>query len=494
MPAPSRSYTLSLTRERARREAARVRVCARARRHLALLLCTIVVSAFAGVASIDLAQAGGAPAVLSGSAAFGDWSADAPGVRRKITVADLPPPYVTQSSDNGPKIVARPAGAMLKVPPGFVVEEFASGLNVPRLVRVAPNGDIFIAESQAGRLRVLRAADGAGKPDRIEIYASDLNKPFGIAFWPPGPDPQYLYVGNTNSVVRFPYHNGDLQARGPAQMIVSNIPGGGLLRGGGHWTRDVAFSRDGSKMFVSVGSFSNDGNDFVGIPLSNAARWIARQALGAAWGSEEHRANVLEANPDGTGLRVFAAGMRNCVGMAVNPASGELWCSTNERDRLGDNLPPDYITSVREGGFYGWPWYYIGDHEDPHHKGERPDLKGKAIVPDVLLQAHSASLEMTFYDGRQFPQEYRGDAFAAEHGSWNRSRRTGYKVIRVIMRDGKATGEYEDFMTGFVASDAEVWGRPVGVAVAHDGSLIVTEDANGTVWRISYRGKTSPQQ
>ena len=257
--------------------------------------------------------------------------------------------------------------------------------------------------------------------------------------------------------MRFPYQNGDLHARGPAETVVPSIPAGGRLTGGGHWTRDVVFSPDGSKMFVSVGSHSNDADGLSRLPDS----------------SEEHRADVLEFNPDGSGFRIFASGLRNCVGMAINPTTGDLWCSTNERDGLGDNLPPDYITHVQDGGFYGWPWYYLGDHEDPRHKGERPDLAGKVIVPDVLLQAHSASLEMTFYDGKQFPAEYRGDAFAAEHGSWNRARRTGYKVIRVIMRDGKATGEYEDFMTGFVTEDGDVWGRPVGIAVAHDGSLLV---------------------
>jgi glucose/arabinose dehydrogenase len=410
-------------------------------------------------------------AVRTGTAAFGDWTTDAPGVRRKITVADLPPPFATESAGNRPRVVAPPAGARLKVPPGFKVEQFASGLDAPRLLRVAPNGDIFIAESHANRIRVVRAADGASKPERLEVFASGLDQPFGIAFWPPGPNPKYVYVGNTGSVVRFPYQVGDLHARGPAEVMVPNIPAGGRLTGGGHWTRDVVFSRDGSKMFVSVGSHSND------------AEHLAR-----LFESEERRADVLEFNPDGTGFRIYAAGLRNCVGMAINPTSGDLWCSTNERDGLGDNLPPDYITHVQDGGFYGWPWYYIGNHEDPHHKGERPDLAGKVIVPDVLLQAHSASLEMTFYDGHQFPEDYRGDAFAAEHGSWNRARRTGYKVIRVIMRDGKPTGEYEDFMTGFVTEDGDVWGRPVGVAVAHDGSLLVTEDANGTVWRISYAG------
>jgi len=409
--------------------------------------------------------------VRTGPSAFGDWTTDAPGVRRKITVADLPPPFATNSAGNGPRIVAPPEDAMPRVPAGFKVELFASGLEHPRLLRAAPNGDIFVAESSANRIRVIRAPDGASKPERSEIFASGLDLPFGIAFWPPGPNPTFVYVGNTGSVVRFPYQAGDLRARSPAEIVVPNIPSGGHLTGGGHWTRDVVFSRDGSKMFVSVGSSSNDAEH-----LTRLLR------------SEERRADVLEFDPDGGGFRIFATGLRNCVGMAINPATGDLWCSTNERDGMGDDLPPDYITHVRDGGFYGWPWFYIGNHEDPHHKGQRPDLAGKVIVPDVLVQAHSASLEMTFYDGHQFPEDYRGDGFAAEHGSWNRARRTGYKVIRVIMRGGKPTGEYEDFMTGFVTADGDVWGRPVGVAVAHDGALLVTEDGNGTIWRISYVG------
>jgi len=427
-------------------------------------------------------------AVRTGKAAFGDWTTDAPGVRRKITPADLPPPFATGSAGNPPEVVAPPAAAMPKVPPGFKVERFATGLHNPRLLRVAPNGDIFIAESYANQIRVMRAADGAHVPERAEVFATDLKQPFGIAFWPPGPNPKFLYVGNTNSIVRFPYQVGDLQARGPAETIVPVIPSGGHLTGGGHWTRDVAFSPDGSKMFVSVGSLSNDAENFRRLPLPESIQYAKLHGLGSLLGTEEHRANVLQFNADGTGMRIFATGIRNCVGMAINPTSGDLWCSTNERDGLGDDLPPDYITHVQDNGFYGWPWYYIGNHEDPRHKGERPDLAGKVITPDVLLQAHSASLEMTFYDGQQFPREYRGDAFAAEHGSWNRAHRTGYKVIRVIMRDGKATGEYEDFMTGFVTSDGNAWGRPVGVAVAHDGSLLVTDDASGTLWRISYVG------
>ncbi len=439
-------------------------------------------------------RAGGQPAVQIGASASGDWRTDSPGVRRKITVADLPPPYASASVYNGPHIIARPAGATLQVPPGFVVQLFADGLDRPRLVRTAPNGDLFISEGWAGRIRVLRAADGAAKPDHNEIFADHLSMPFGMAFWPPGPAPQFVYIGNTDSVVRFPYRNGDLKARGPAETVIAKIPGGGLLRGGGHWTRNVVFSSDGAKMFVSVGSLSNDAEGSSLKSLGQIPEYAMLKVLGALGGSEEMRADVLQANADASGLHIFASGLRNCVGMAINPANGELWCSTNERDGLGDDLPPDYITSVRAAGFYGWPWYYLGDHEDPRHKGERPDLKGKVIVPDVLLQAHSASLEMTFYQGQQFPPEYRGDAFAAEHGSWNRSRRTGSKIIRVIFRDGKPTGEYEDFLTGFVLPNADVWGRPVGVTVAHDGSLIVTEDANGTVWRISYQGKTSPQQ
>ena len=208
--------------------------------------------------------------------------------------------------------------------------------------------------------------------------------------------------------------------------------------------------------------------------------------LGAIWGYETDRADVLVFDPEGKNKGIFATGIRNCVGLAVQPVNGELWCSTNERDGLGDDLVPDYVTRVREGQFFGWPWYYIGDNEEPRLRGERPDLKGKITVPDVLIQSHSASLGMTFYDGKQFPPEYQGDAFAAEHGSWNRSKRTGYKIIRVIMRNGRPTGEYDDFLTGFVTADGDVWGRPVGLAMMRDGSLIMTDDAHSAAWKISF--------
>jgi glucose/arabinose dehydrogenase len=428
------------------------------------------------------AIAADAPQTLTGAAAYGDWRADAPGVRRKITAADLPPPFATGSVREGARIVAQPGGAQLSVPPGFSVSLFADHLQAPREIRVAPNGDIFVAESRAGQIRVLRPAEGGAKPEQDEIFASGLEEPFGIAFYPPGPDPKFVYVANTGSVVRFAYKNGDLKASGPAETIVANL----VASGGGHWTRDLVFSPDGKRMFVSVGSGSNDAE---GMSAAAPADWEATHPLGAAWGNESGRADLLAFDPDGQGERIFSTGLRNCVTMAIAPQSGDLWCSTNERDGLGDNLPPDYLTRVREGAFYGWPWYYIGDHEDPRHKGERPDLAGKATVPDVLLQPHSAPLGMAFYDGAMFPAEYRGTAFAALHGSWNRHLRTGYKIVRAILKDGVPTGEYEDFATGFVTEDGNVWGRPVGVAVARDGALLFSEDANGTIWRVSFSGQ-----
>ena len=440
-----------------------------------------VLACLAGIACA--AGTSRAAEVRTGKAAFGDWHEDAPGMRRKITVQDLPAPYATRSSSNSPSFADRRAGAMPQVPEGFAVEQIARGLEDARLLRTAPNGDVFVAESSAGRIMVLRPTGAAGQPVRIETFASDLNAPFGIAFYPPGPDPQWVYVGNTDAVVRFPYRNGDTRAREPARTVVPDISDGS-----GHSTRDVAFSKDGQRMFVSVGSQSNVAQSMATKSPAELRQWKASHALGAAWGGETGRANVLVFDLDGSHGRVFAAGIRNCVGMAVQPASGNLWCAVNERDSLGDNLVPDYVTRVQGGAFYGWPWYYLGDHQDPRHAGERPDLAGKATVPDVLLQPHSAPLQMTFYDGTAFPPDYRGQAFVALHGSWNRSRRTGYKVVRVIIKDGKPTGAYEDFMTGLVANADAVWARPVGVTTAKDGSLWVSEDAGGTVWRVSWKG------
>jgi glucose/arabinose dehydrogenase len=395
---------------------------------------------------------------------FTDFRYEKPGRIRKITLKDLPVPFATPSAPNGPKVAARPEGAWPQVPAGFKVEEFVTGLEGPRIIRTAPNGDFFVAETKAGNVKVFRGISSGGKPQQMAMFGSGLNEPFGINFYPPGPNPQWVYVGNTDSVVRYPYQNGDLQARGPAQHI-ANLPAGG-----GHSTRDIQFSLDGKKMFVSVGSASN-----VDDPDTTPA--------------EKNRADVLEFNPDGSGMRVFAYGIRNCVGLAMNSNTGELWCSVNERDGLGDNLVPDYITHVQDGGYYGWPWWYMGSHQDPRHAGKHPELKDKVITPDVILHPHNASLGLTFYDGKQFPTEYQGDIFAAEHGSWNRSVRVGYELIRIpLHQTGHASGEYEDFMTGFVIDNDRVWGRPVSVTVAPDGSLLVTDDVYNAIWRITYKG------
>ncbi|HSB75498.1 MAG TPA: PQQ-dependent sugar dehydrogenase [Terriglobales bacterium] len=397
---------------------------------------------------------------------FTDFRYEQPGKVRKITVKDLPAPYATPSADNGPDVVARPANAWPQAPAGFKVELYATGLDGPRLLRSAPNGDIFVAESEAGDIRVFRGVTKNGKPEEIAVFASGLKRPYGINFYPPGPNPQWIYVGNTDEVVRFPYHNGDMKASGKAQHIAS-LPGGG-----GHWTRDVQFSLDGKKMFVGVGSRSN-----VDDPDTHPG--------------EKHRANILVFNPDGSGMRVYASGIRNPGGgLAVNPKTGELWCSVNERDALGNNLVPDYVTHVQEGGFYGWPWWYLGGNQDPRLKGKHPELREKAIVPDVLIQAHSASLQPVFYTGKQFPAQYQGDIFVAEHGSWNRAPRAGYEIIRIpLHQSGHASGEYEDFITGFVLPNGDAWGRPVGVTVAGDGSLLFSDDGSNSIWRVSYQKK-----
>jgi glucose/arabinose dehydrogenase len=396
---------------------------------------------------------------------FTDFRYEKPGTIRKITVQDLPEPFATKSAGNDPTIVPRPDDVWPLAPKGFKVGLYTTGLDNPRLIRTAPNGDFFVAETEKGNVMIFRGITADGKPNTTSIFASGLNEPFGIAFYPPGPHPNWLYIGNTNEVVRFPYKNGDLTASGPAQQI-ANLPANGR----GHTTRDIRFSPDGNTMFVSVGSGSN-----VNDPDTHP--------------EEKDRANILAFDPDGSHMRIYAYGIRNPVGLAINPKTGELWCSVNERDALGDNLVPDYITHVQKGGYYGWPWWYIGGHQDPRLKGKHPELKDKAIVPDVLLQPHNASLEMTFYGGKQFPTQYDGDIFAAEHGSWNRATRAGYEVIRVpLHQTGRATGEYEDFLTGFVLPDGHAWGRPVGVAVAHDGSLLVTDDGSNSIWRVTYTG------
>ena len=474
-----------------------------------------LVSIFALAAALPaFAQSG---QVVTGSAAFADWNQQQPGVRRKITVADLPAPAPSEAVNNGPHLVAKPDNAWPIAPPGFKVTLYAGGdfkptaasssinnqapsvpaapseFREPRLLRTAPNGDIFMSDSHGDKIFVMRGVGPDGKAQTISTFASGLNLPFGINFYPAGPNPRWVYVGNTDSVVRFPYKSGDLAATGGPEKIVAELPGFAQLRGGGHWTRDVVFSKDGSKMLVSVGSGSN-----IDDPDTTP--------------KEFHRADVLEFTPEGKFLKVYASGIRNCVGEAINPVTGMLWCSTNERDNLGNHLVPDYVTSVKEDGFYGWPWYYIGAHADPRlpqpcadgtaanqqasatspdgESCKHVDLSSKVTVPDVLVQPHMASLEMTFYPSTgEFPSTYDGDAFAAEHGSWNRQNRAGYEVIRIPLKNGKADGSYEDFLTGFVTPAGEVWGRPVGVTIAKDGSMFVTDDGSRSVWHITYEGK-----
>jgi glucose/arabinose dehydrogenase len=418
--------------------------------------------------------------VLTGQAAFGGWDTQAPGVRRLIKPGDLPAPFATESASNAPGLVNRPADAKPVVADGFAITLLADGYEQPRVVRTAPNGDLFVADSSANTVHVLRL-DAGGKVAQDSVFAEGLNQPYGIAFYP-ADKPQFVYVANADSVVRYPYTDGDLKAAGAAETIVANVPSNH------HWTRDIAFSLDGKTLYLSVGSGSNIAEDVTGLPEGGVAQFASSHALGEMWGEEEGRAAVLAYDPDGKNMRVFATGIRNCSGMTVQPETGALWCVTNERDGLGDNLVPDYATTVKDGAFYGWPWYYIGANEDPRAplKGQRPDLAGKATVPDVLFQAHSAPLNIVFNEGDALGADTKGDAFVAMHGSWNRGQRTGYKVVRLIIGDdGKPTGEYEDFITGFGSDPEKVWGRPVGVAIAKDGALIVTDDGSGAIWRVT---------
>jgi hypothetical protein len=439
------------------------------------LLAAAGLCAFAGAAASQ---------TLTGTAAFGDWSADKPGVVRKITAADIPAPAPQQSVRSFPQVAPRPATAQLQTLPGFAVTQYSDKFTAPRTLRVAPNGDVFVTESTSGRIKVMRpAADGSG-PATIETFAEGLAGPFGVAFYPAA-NPQWVYVGETNAVKRYPYRAGDMKARGPAETIVDKLAD----TGGGHVTRDIAF-RNG-RMLVSVGSQSNFAEGQVP-PKSPAdlAAFEKQYGLGGAWGNETGRASVLSFTPEGQDRNPFANGIRNCVGLKANPATGDVYCAVNERDALGNNLVPDYFTRVKEGGFYGWPWYYLGDHEEPRLAGQRPDLKGKITVPDVLFQAHSAAIDSAFYPAAArgasaFPAEYRGDAFLTMHGSWNRNSRTGYKVVRVKLNNGVPTGEYQDFVTGFVVDNASVWGRPSGVAVLNDGSLLFSDDAGNKLWRVA---------
>ena len=376
----------------------------------------------------------------------------------EITPASLPPPNVGPDADNPPRGVPRPADATLNLPPGFEVNVFAEGdFKFVRWMALAPSGDVFVTDAEAKKVIILRDTDGDGKADARFVFASNLNLPFGMVFWN-----NYLYVGMTNAVVRFPYKTGQTEAQGPPEKI-ADLPGLGYRQ---HWTRNVIFDPSGKKLYVTVGSESNVDAEI-----------------------DPMRATITEYNPDGSGKRTFASGLRNPIGLAFHPSTKRLWATVQERDRLGDDLPPDYLTEVKENGFYGWPYSYIGKNEDPRRKGERPDLVSKAIVPEVLIQAHSAVLGLVFYEGKMFPKEYRGDAFIALHGSWNRSKRTGYKIIRVRFKGNKPVGGYEDFLTGWMIDEnrRDVWGRPAGLLVLTDGSMLVSDDGANKIWRVTYR-------
>lgn len=419
--------------------------------------------------------------------AFGDWRTDRPGLWRSLAPGDLPPPDPENARTLETEIAPLSENDRPRAPEGFRVELFATGLAGPRSLRIAPNGDVFVVESEAGAIRVLAPPQGTEVTRNAaathDVFAAGLDKPSGLAFYPPGPTPEYLYVSTETRIVRFPWRSGDRHARAPAEIIVDGLPKGG------HSTRDIAFSRDGKTLYVAIGSKTNVAEGHAAPSPAEVAALETRAGVGASGGPEKDRAVVLAFDPTGGNKRSYATGLRNCAALGLRTASDELWCVVNERDLLGDNLPPDYATAVHEGGFYGWPWYYIGNHPDPRHPGARPDLAGRVTTPDVLLTPHGAPVSLVFYDGPQFPVAYRGDAFVALHGSWNRAQKTGYKVVRLKFRDGKPTGAFEDFLVGFVLDARRVSGRPSALAVAPDGALLVGDDGAGAVWRVSFAGK-----
>ena len=364
----------------------------------------------------------------------------------------LPAPFATNSAGNGPDKVKPPAGFLPTVPPGFRLTVFAANFKRPRWLTVAPNGDIFLADTGAGEIVVLRDPQRTGGAQEREVFADGMKRPFGIAF-----REDYVYVGNMNEVVRFRYDPKTSKRLGEKEHLLD-------LPSGGHDTRSLAFSADGKHLFIGVGSASNIDT-----------------------GEDPLRAAVTICDPDGKNARLYATGLRNPVGLALEPVTGEIWTTVNERDELGDSLPPDYFTSLKDGGFYGWPYSYIGNNVDPRVKPQQPDLVARAIIPDVLLGAHVAPLQFAFYTGKQFPESYRGGAFVAEHGSWNRATRSGYQIAFVAFKNGKPSADPVPFMTGLVPdpTGTDVSGRPVGVTVAPDGSLLVSDDGAGVVYRIS---------
>jgi glucose/arabinose dehydrogenase len=392
--------------------------------------------------------------LLLGFGAGSALAADQPGSHFAISPDTLPAPYATPATENSSHIVPRPAGTIPQAPKGFTVTVFATGLSNPRWMAVAPNGDVFLAEPDASKVTILRGGD---KATTVATFAGGFDKPHGLAFHDGA-----LYVSDIKAVWRIAYTDGAL--KGGARTRVTKQDDLGI---GGHFTRDLAFGPDGA-LYIGIGSNENiDDQEPV------------------------FRAAVDKVNPDGT-LAPYASGIRNAVGLAFQPGTGQLWVSVNERDGMGDGLVPDYLTHVQPGAFYGWPYAYTGPHADPVYGKKRPDMVAKSVTPDLLFQSHSAPTGLVFYEGDQFPAEFKGDAFVSLHGSWNSSKPTGYKVVRVHFANGKPVGGYDNFLTGFHIGDtspAQVWGRPAGLAVAKDGSLLVADDAGKTVWRVAYTGK-----
>lgn len=384
----------------------------------------------------------------------------------RIAPADLPPPFHSNSASKPPQVVNIPASPLLRVPAGFTVNVFADNLDRPRWLALTPSGDVLVTETQQNRIRLLRDTNGDGVADVRKTFATaenQVNIPFGMTF-----TNGYFFLGNSSEVRRFPYTTGQQQLTGTGQKI-ADLPGGGYNQ---HWTRNVLASPDQKKLYVSVGSASNVDVE----PLP--------------------RASVQVMNLDGSNQQTFASGLRNPVGLDFYPKTGELYATVNERDGIGDDLVPDYLTRVRQGEFYGWPYTYLTpDRVDPRHaqngRSARPDLAAKTLTPDVLFQAHSAALGLQFYDGNTFPQRYRNGAFVAFRGSWNRNAGTGYKIVFVpFTAAGRPQGNYEDFLTGFLLDPSvpTTWGRPVGLLVLPDGSLLFTEEANNRIYRVQYRG------
>jgi glucose/arabinose dehydrogenase len=378
----------------------------------------------------------------------------------------LPPPYSSESVTNESKVVGWSGDQKPNAPEGFVVTKFAEGLNNPRNTYVGPNGDIFVVESNtnksANQITIFQDKDGNGDYESRHIFKEDLNQPYGMLILN-----EYFYIANTDGLYRFPYQIGQTRLDSTQEIIVP-LPAGGYNN---HWTRNLIANKDGSKIYISVGSASNNAEHGMEVEI--------------------RRANILEINPDGSGEIIYASGLRNPVGMAWNPQNQELWTAVNERDKLGNELVPDYITSVKKGAFYGWPYSYFGQIEDPRMEGQAPDLVKSALVPDVPVGSHTASLGLTFYTNSTFPEKYQKGAFVGQHGSWNRANLAGYKILFVPFKNGKPAGAPEDFLTGFVSNSkgSEVYGRPVDVTELLDGSLLVNDDSGNTIWKISYSGK-----